>query len=468
MADAVRDAVVTKPPVLDVRDQLDSKRHANHHDQVEASSRPSANRAETCPRQCRRKKRETSTDQVRHLRAKAPYRRGRAEVFTAGEVFLRLHRQPFGNSKVPLALELIEAERIADEYSNPSPGPGNSKAEVRMGVEVDQYGRPLAYWIRERHPGELRTTIDASVRLERVPAADILHLRIVDRWPMTRGEPWLHTVARKLNDMDGYSEAEIIAARGAASYMAFIETPDMDTPLGEKQADGSQHMDLEPGAIDRLGPGEKLNFVSPNRPNPAMDPFMRMMLREVASGVGVSYESLSRDYSQSNYSSSRLALLDDRDVWRVLQQWWARSFRQRLHEQWLSAAVLSRAIVPIPVDQYEVSRERFQAVTWKFRGWSWVDPTKEVGAYKEAIRAGFMTVSKVISLTGGGDDIEDVIAERKRELAMFEEADIDVDTTVEEPVEPVAPAAPDAPADEAKEETANDPAARVLKMRINQ
>jgi len=172
---------------------------------------------------------------------------------------------------------------------------------------------------------------------------------------------------------------------------------------------------------------------------------MRMMLREVAAGIGVSYESLSRDYSQSNYSSSRLALLDDRDLWRVLQQWWARAFRAPLHEQWLQAGVLSRAIKPVSIESYAEAPEKFAAVTWKFRGWSWVDPVKEVGAYKEAIRAGFMTVSKVISLTGGGDDIEDVIAERKRELAMFEEADIDVDTTVEEPAEPVAADEPPGP-----------------------
>ena len=394
------------------------------------------------------------------------------EVVTAGEVFIRLHRRRFGNSKIPFTVELIEAERIADEFSNPSPGPVNNKADVRLGVEIDTFGRPLAYWIRDRHPGELRTGIDASVRLERVSAADIIHLRLIDRWPQTRGEPWLHTVARKLNDMDGYSEAEIIAARGAASYMAFIETPDLDNPLGEKQSDGTEQMDLEPGSIDRLGPGEKLNFVSPNRPNPAMDPFMRMMLREVAAGIGVSYESLSRDYSQSNYSSSRLALLDDRDLWRVLQQWWARAFRSRLYEQWLQAAVLSRAITSIPVESYALKPEQFTAVAWKFRGWSWVDPAKEVAAYKEAVKAGFMTVSKVITLTGGGDDIEDVIAERKRELAMFEEADIDVDTTVEEPQELVAkPAAQAMPADDAEddeEDKEDSPPSRVLKMRATQ
>ncbi|MBK7082283.1 MAG: hypothetical protein IPH55_16685 [Betaproteobacteria bacterium] len=95
-----------------------------------------------------------------------------------------------------------------------------------------------------------------------------------------------------------------------------------------------------------------------------------------------------------------------------------------------------------------------------------------MNAYKEAVKAGFMTVSKVIALTGGGDDIEDVIAERKRELAMFEEADIDVDTTVQEPAEPVEPAAPAPaaaePADEEDDADAEDqPPARVVKMRAN-
>ena len=40
-----------------------------------------------------------------------------AEIVEAGEVFVRLHRRPFGVSRVPFAIELIEAERVADEHS---------------------------------------------------------------------------------------------------------------------------------------------------------------------------------------------------------------------------------------------------------------------------------------------------------------------------------------------------------------
>jgi hypothetical protein len=112
----------------------------------------------------------------------------------------------------------------------------------------------------------------------------------------------------------------------------------------------------------------------------------------------------------------------------------------------MQAAVLSGAIPSISVEQWALDPDRFLEVTWKLRGWSWVDPTKEVEAYKEAIKAGLTTTTRVIAQTADGADIEDIIAERKRELEMFDEAGIEIDTTVQEPVEPVAPAAPAPPA----------------------
>jgi lambda family phage portal protein len=392
-----------------------------------------------------------------------------SEVFTAGEVLIRLHPRAFGDSSVPLALEIIEAERLAENYASTvaSAAPGN---EMRMGVEVDEFQRPVAYWIRERHPGDRARGTAQTDRLVRVPADQIIHLRIVDRWPQTRGEPWLHAVLQKLNNMDQYTDSELVAARMASNYFATIESPEADPLPGEKQADGTKELNLEPGVIDQLSPGDTLHFHTPNRPNPALDPFMRYMLREFAAGANVSYESVSRDYSQSNYSSSRLALLDDRDLWRVLQQWWIRSFRERLHEVWIRQAVYAGAIPEVPLAQYALRPKAYLPVRWKLRGWSWIDPTKEVDAYKEAVKAGFITVSQVITQTGGGVDIEDVIAERKEELAMLEAAGIEVDTTVPEPGQMTASAPPadepPAPADEPKDnpDDAAPPPARVVSI----
>ena len=375
------------------------------------------------------------------------------QVFEAGEVFIRKHPSRFGNSKIPLALELIEAERIPDSIVEP--GALTENGEVRMGVEVDKFGRPIAYWIRERHPGDIRSRVgESSQRYERVPADQVFHLKITDRWPQTRGEPWMHAVLRKSDDLNELTGSELQAVRAASYVFATIKTPDgqADPLKTDSEASGQGVMDLEPLTVNALAPGEELELHSPNRPNPSLDAFLRHMVREMAAGALCSYESLSRDYSQSNYSSSRLALLDDRDTWRTLQQWWIRSFRLPLHRAWLQQAVLSRAVSSLSVAEFALDPEKFSAVLFKPRGWSWIDPTKEVTAYKEAIKAGLTTLTDVIAQTADGRDIEDVIQTRRRELDMLEAADIDVDTTVEDPEELAAakagmPAETDDPAD---------------------
>lgn len=391
------------------------------------------------------------------------------EVFEAGEVLIRMHTRRFGASAVPLALELIEVERLADHADVPGVAAGN---ELRMGVEVDRFFRPVAYWIRQRHPGDIRGRVGyVTDQVERIPADEVFHLRVVERWPQTRGVPWMHTVLRKIDDINEYTGAEVSAARASAYYFATIYRPDDSAsplPTGE-DADSRPVMDIEPLMVQELAPGERLDFHKPDRPNSALDQFLRYMLREVAAGCGTSYESLSRDYSQSNYSSSRLALMDDRDSYKALQQWWVRSFRAPLHSIWMQQAVMARAIPAVPVEAFFIDRSRYEAARWKPRGWSWIDPAKEVAAYKEAIRAGLTTLTDVIAATADGRDIEDVIQTRRRELDMLGDAEILTDTEVLPEPEPVAPAPPAEPepeedADEEDEGAAADQAKRIKRV----
>lgn len=388
------------------------------------------------------------------------------EVFEAGEVLIRMHMRRFGDSPVPLALELIEVERLADHADVAGVQPGN---ELRMGVEVDRFFRPVAYWIRQRHPSDIRVRVgDFTDQVERVPADEVFHLRVVERWPQTRGVPWMHAVVRKLDDLSEYSQLEVTAARASAAYFATITSPESPTGLAtDEETGGKPVMDIEPLTIQELAPGEELQFHAPNRPNSALEGFMRAMLREVAAGTGTSYESLSRDYSQSNYSSSRLALMDDRDSYKALQQWWIRSFRAPLHSVWMQQAVMARAIPAVPVEAFALDRARYEAARWKPRGWSWIDPTKEVTAYKEAVKAGLTTLTDVIAQTADGRDIEDVIQTRRRELDMLAAADILTDTEVLPEPEPVAPAPPPEPepedADEDEGSTA-DQAKRIKRV----
>lgn len=341
-----------------------------------------------------------------------------------GEVLIRKVRRPFGNdNRIPLALEIIEADRLVDNYSAATaPGTGHA---IRMGVEVDEWLRPVAYWLYPTHPGDYQFTTFVPSRYVRVPADEICHLYLIDRWPQTRGEPWFHTTLKRLHNAAGYEEAEIVAARASASIMGIITSPEAPSP-DEVDTDRGQRLDdLEPGVVKHLYPGEEFTGFAPNRPNAAIDPFMRHMLRAVASGIGCSYSALTKDYSQANYSSERAAQLEDRVLWRILQGWFIRNFRTELHREWLEAAVMAGAV---NIPDFYSKRDKYEVVRFKPPGWSWIDPTKEVTAYKAAVRCGFMTVGDVIAQTANGADPEDIFKARRAELDLMADLDLIFDT----------------------------------------
>ena len=158
-------------------------------------------------------------------------------------------------------------------------------------------------------------------------------------------------------------------------------------------------------------------------PDGQFEPFLRAMLRAMAAGIGCSYETISRDFSQTNYSSSRLSLIEDRDHWRILQTWLIENFHRRVFSEWLDLAVLSNALA---LPGYEQQPERFKAARWMPRGWAWVDPAKEVAAYKEAVRCGFKTLADVVAEQGG--DLDELLLARQSELAKLDEMGIVVDS----------------------------------------
>src|SRR5690606_32372650 len=69
--------------------------------------------------------------------------------------------------------------------------------------------------------------------------------------------------------------------------------------------------------IPKLFPGETLSFQTASRPATQFADFEKACLRNIAAGVGLSYEQLSQDWSSTNYSSARAALLE---VWKFLQR----------------------------------------------------------------------------------------------------------------------------------------------------
>ena len=327
----------------------------------------------------------------------------------SGEVFVRLVRQPFGDSQVPLALEVIEAD-LCDETYDMRPMQGR---EWRLGVEVDEWGRPTRYAFRTRHPGDLRHNGSTQVRM--VDASEIIHLACLERPGQTRGVPWLASTIKRLHHLAGYEEAEVVRARASSSLMGFITSPEGEL-VGDEVVDGERVSNFEPGVFRYLAPGESVTVPQLNAPDGQFQPFLQAMLQGMSAGIGISYAPLSQDYSQSNYSSSRLSLIDDRENWKVLQNYLIEQLCRPVYEAWLDAAV-ANGLLPMP--GYEVTQDRYRKARWMARGWSWVDPMKEVEAYREAVRSGFTTLSQVVAETGG--DIDELMLQRQAEVQQAQQ-----------------------------------------------
>ena len=338
----------------------------------------------------------------------------------SGEVIIRLIKQPFGRSKIPLGLEVIESDMLDELYNGVAEGTGN---EIRMGVEIDEWQRPVAYYFFQKHPGDYQygeKTNPYRKRI-RIPAEEVIHLYRHERPLQTRGIPWFASALTRLHHLSGYEQSEVIAARAGAALMGFVSSPEGQL-LDEGVIDDQRVTEFAPGTIKYLAPGETFTVPSLQRPD-TFEPFMRQMLRAVAAGLGVSYETVSRDFSQTNYSSSRLSLLEDRDNYRVLQYWLTENLHQVIFDVWLDMAVLS-GVLSLP--GYDLDPSRYNQARWMARGWAWVDPLKEVQAYKEAVRCGFMTQADVISQSGG--DLEELLANRSNELQQSQDLGLTFDT----------------------------------------
>ena len=100
-------------------------------------------------------------------------------------------------------------------------------------------------------------------------------------------------------------------------------------------------------------------------------------------------------------------------------------FFQPLFDVWLELAVAAQ-VLDLP--NYELDPDKYRSVHWMFRGWSWVDPQKEVAACKEAIKAGFKTQAQIIAEQGG--DIHEVMAARKNEVELAEQLGLNFDVNM--------------------------------------
>jgi lambda family phage portal protein len=333
-------------------------------------------------------------------------RRAARETFIAGEVFFRFRpRRPQDGLVVPLQLQMIPSEMLPLNKNEVAPS-GNV---IRQGIEFDAIGRRVAYHFLRRHPGDI-TEIGLNYDFVRIPASEIVH--VID--PVDAGQ--LRGVSRfaasivKLFLLDQYDDAELDRKKVAAMHALFITTPAPSEPLdaAEGRDENSERViDLQPGQIMMLEPGEEVQTSAPADVGETYEAFQYRTLLQVSAALGVPYAYLSNDMLKANYSNSRLALLEFRRrieayqhavfVWQLCRQVWVR---------WMDTAVFAGAL---DLKDYEQRRREHLACSWLPPKWDWVDPLKDARAEIEQIDAGLK--SRTQALAERGYDAEQVDAE---------------------------------------------------------
>jgi lambda family phage portal protein len=324
--------------------------------------------------------------------------------FRDGEVFAQ---EIFGNvaglehgSSVPYSIEMLEADLIPFEYSTPP--------TIVQGVELNAWGRALAYHVLQQPPGDIfQGFAIVPTNLKRIPAERMLSIKSIDRIRQIRGVSVFASVLGRLDDLKDYEESERIAAKVAASMAAFIKKgapEDYDAPTDGNQRD----LKFRPGMIfDDLKPGEEIGTIDTTRPNANLQSYRQGQLRALASGTTSSYSSIAKDYS-GTYSAQRQELVESYANYGILAAEFAARFVRPTFERFVRVAIASGAI-KIPRN---VLPESVDDAIYLAPQMPWIDPESEANAAVVLETAGYISAPEIIRRRGGNP--RDVLLQEQR------------------------------------------------------
>lgn len=320
------------------------------------------------------------------------------------------------------SIQLLEPDHI--DSSKKQSGNADGSDRIVSGIALDQDSRRTGYYLFKSHPGELGLV---SLTSNLIPAKRILHVYKQTRPGQIRGVPWSHAVSETLKDFADFQYATIIRQKISACLVGFITTNGNENLLNKAQVQEKRKKETKmvPGSYMFGAPGEGIEFNSPPAPQGYGD-FIAETIRAVACGYGITYESISNDYSRVNFSSGRMGHLEMK---RNIEKW-------RWH-----------MLIPHFCDPYfkfflewcklkGVDTKDVQ-VEWVPPAYSMIDPSKEIAAEKEAVKAGFKSKSQVIREQGL--DPDSVREDIKKEREADEAAGLNFDVYSTAPAEPAKP-----------------------------
>lgn len=362
----------------------------------------------------------------------------------SGDIFVvkRFKKRP--GDLLGLKLQLLEADRIN------TPTEKASNELVRDGVETDEDGAPVRYWVQHAHPGSVQNfgRGGSSNKWTSVPAFSdrtgdrlVLHLYRLKRPGQVRGVPYLAPVIESLKQLGRYTDSELMAAVISSMVTVFTKTEAAagvspmegltDTQKEEEAAAGQ--LKLGHGLIVDLLPGEDIETVNPTRPNEKFDPFVLAICRQIGVALEIPYELVVKHFTAS-YSAARAALLEAWRFFRTEREWLVREFCRPVY-RWVIAESVARGLLQAPgFFDDPLIQAAWLSSTWTGPGAGQLDEFKEMQASMIRMRTGVSTLQEETARITGGD-WETNHRQRTKEVRMRREAGLDVEPEADKTIQ---------------------------------
>ncbi|MCP3940513.1 MAG: phage portal protein [Desulfobacteraceae bacterium] len=290
-----------------------------------------------------------------------------------GEFMLRILRDD-RICKSGIVLQIIDPVKCPVDYEERNLKNGNF---IRHGIEFNSFGRPVAYYFSSNQD-ETVYCHGVSQDLVKIPANEIIHGFLPEMVGQKRGLSWMGTALFRLKSLNGFEEAALVNARVSAAKMGFFER---EEGYGtEQEEDEDLSMEVEPGMYQELPPGVKVHSTNPTYPSGEFAIFTKSMLRGIAAGLGVSYNTLANDLEGVNYSSLRHGAIDERDQWKDIQEWIIESLIEPVFNEWIQIVLLSNQIKVNGKPLKAEKLDEYRMVDWQAKRWQWIDPLKDIKA----------------------------------------------------------------------------------------
>lgn len=328
-----------------------------------------------------------------------------------GEYFVVLSDVERDDCPVPLALEVVDADRVE------TPPHQAMNPLVRLGIERDAAGKIVAYWIRKTNPHD---TVRVNYEYERVDAWRVVH--DFEQWfpAQSRGLPWMTRVLTKVRDVKDLDEAEIIRDQIQACYAAFVKVQGGSHQIARgsgrtTNAAGDRLEEIEPGQVHYLNPGEEITFGTPGG-STTHAAFQDYNFRRIAAGLNWPFELLTKNWTGLSFAGGRLSLNDGRIDVQCRQQFMRDGLLRRVFERFVDELVVSGQVKDlVNTFAYRKKPWYYRTHAWIAQRWSWeVNPGEQIDADIKAVEHNFTTKGR-IAAERFGEDRAEVAVERERE-----------------------------------------------------